>query len=189
MGRILAWLDECDTTTTKDSARRRVCRILPIRHPCRFSRWRRTGSILAIPFSTPLEAKVPRRAYFQFLPHENVPRVDRERIAPVVRCVLLSQGATKFSATTNRNGVRTSIRRCSGMNCPEKHPWTQCLIASAGAVLQRPVVVSAAQYPCDAFLLQQKFGIPTLMFGPVWRWRASAQRRRMRSNRIRDSNR
>lgn len=27
-------------------------------------------------------------------------------------------------------------------------------------------VVTAAPYPCDAFLMQRKYGIPTLLFGP-----------------------
>ena len=33
-------------------------------------------------------------------------------------------------------------------------------------MLKREVPVSAAEYPCDAFILQREYGIPTLLFGP-----------------------
>ncbi len=46
------------------------------------------------------------------------------------------------------------------------HPWTRCLARSASAVLGRRAMVTAAEFPCDAFLLQNFFGIPTLVFGP-----------------------
>jgi len=33
-------------------------------------------------------------------------------------------------------------------------------------VMGHPAVVTAAEYPCDAFLNQRYFGMPTLIFGP-----------------------
>ena len=46
------------------------------------------------------------------------------------------------------------------------HAWTQTLWRSAAAVLGKAPTVTAAEYPCDAFLNQLYFGIPTLVFGP-----------------------
>jgi len=37
---------------------------------------------------------------------------------------------------------------------------------SARQALDKKPVVTAAPYPCDAFLLHREFGIPTLVFGP-----------------------
>ena len=54
----------------------------------------------------------------------------------------------------------------SGHELAADHPWTRCLARAASAVLRRPVVPSAAEFPCDAFLMQNHFGIPTLIFGP-----------------------
>ena len=40
------------------------------------------------------------------------------------------------------------------------------MIASAAAALGKTPTVTAAPYPCDAFLIHREFGIPTLLFGP-----------------------
>jgi acetylornithine deacetylase len=40
------------------------------------------------------------------------------------------------------------------------------MVASAESLLGVKPTLSAAEYPCDAFILQKKFGIPTLIFGP-----------------------
>ena len=40
------------------------------------------------------------------------------------------------------------------------------MTGAARKVLGHEPVVSAAPYPCDAFLLHREFGIPTLLFGP-----------------------
>jgi acetylornithine deacetylase len=37
---------------------------------------------------------------------------------------------------------------------------------AAAAVLQREPLMTAAPYPCDAFIMHREFGIPTLIFGP-----------------------
>jgi len=47
-----------------------------------------------------------------------------------------------------------------------EHPWSRCMIASAAAALGKTPTVTAAPYPCDAFLIHREFGIPTLLFGP-----------------------
>ena len=46
------------------------------------------------------------------------------------------------------------------------HPWTRCLHAAARGVLGPEVPLTASEWPCDAFLNQKHFGIPTLVFGP-----------------------
>ena len=40
------------------------------------------------------------------------------------------------------------------------------MAASFQSVRQTAPVIGAAPYPCDAFLLQREWGIPTLLFGP-----------------------
>jgi acetylornithine deacetylase len=53
-----------------------------------------------------------------------------------------------------------------GHELPATHAWTACLHRQAEAVLRREVPVTAAEYPCDAFICQRLFDIPTLLFGP-----------------------
>src|SRR6185295_12128490 len=46
------------------------------------------------------------------------------------------------------------------------HPWTRCLHGAAGSILGKEAKLSASEWPCDAFLAQRYFEIPTLLFGP-----------------------
>lgn len=112
------------------------------------------------PWSVPLTARL--RVYFQFLPHEDETAVIRE-----VRASLRAfcQGDPFFRRHPPRwnDLIHLPLR---GHELPATHPWTRCLAASATACLGHAAQVTAAPYPCDAFLLQREFGIPTLLFGP-----------------------
>ena len=48
---------------------------------------------------------------------------------------------------------------------PADHPWTVCLLGAARGIVGEPAKVAASQWPCDAFI-HQRFGMPTLLFGP-----------------------
>jgi acetylornithine deacetylase len=113
-----------------------------------------------VPWSVPSSATV--RVYFQFLPHENVPAVTRT----------VERSLEKFCADDpffRSYPVKWKLLidpPLLGHELPEKHPWTQCMANSATVSLGRKAVVTAAPYPCDAFLLNREYGIPTLVFGP-----------------------
>ncbi|MEW6752048.1 MAG: M20/M25/M40 family metallo-hydrolase [Candidatus Latescibacterota bacterium] len=113
-----------------------------------------------VPWSVPLEAGV--RVYFQFLPHEDVPavvgRIRRSFEAFCRRDPFFRQHLPEWRPLVDPPLL--------GHELPARHPWTRCLAASAEACLGGPPPVSAAEYPCDAFLVQRCFGVPTLLFGP-----------------------
>lgn len=112
------------------------------------------------PLTVPLTATV--RTYWQFLPHEDVPAV-----LAAIRASLdaFCDGDPFF------RGHRPEWRELYyppllGHELAPDHPWAGCMERGARAALGRDPVVAAAPYPCDAFLVQREFGIPTLLFGP-----------------------
>jgi acetylornithine deacetylase len=113
-----------------------------------------------IPLSVPLKGRV--RIYFQFLPHEDVASVIAE----------IEQSFRRFCAEDAFFSLYKPEWRplldppLLGHELPLDHEWTQALGRGAAAVFEKPPTVTAAEYPCDAFLNQLYFGIPTLVFGP-----------------------
>jgi acetylornithine deacetylase len=113
-----------------------------------------------VPLSVPSEATL--RLYFQFLPHEDVPAVITD----------IRHSLKKFEKSDpffRRYPVKWKPLLGSpllGHELPLEHPWSRCMIASVAAALGKAPVVTAAPYPCDAFLVHRGFGIPTLLFGP-----------------------
>jgi acetylornithine deacetylase len=160
MGRILGWLDGW-TRKRRQIARGSAYADFPDPAPVQILAVEANRFDPTIPLSTPLEARV--RVYFQFLPHENVPQIVRELRQSFATFCRQDPFFRRYPPEW-RPYVDPPLL---GHELAANHPWTQCLVASAGAVLNRPVPVSAAEYPCDAFLLQREFGIPTLLFGPV----------------------
>ena len=82
-----------------------------------------------------------------------------------------------------------SIPRSWATSSPADHPWTRCLHGAAREHPRRAKRrLSASEWPCDAFLAQRYFEIPTLLFGPraraattptsTWRCRRSCARPR-----------
>lgn len=114
-----------------------------------------------IPWSVPLTARV--RVYFQFLPHEDVPAV----VAQIEESLRAFCDADPFFQGHPVEVHRLVDPPLLGHELPADHPWTLCLHRSARAVLgDDGAPLSAAEWPCDAFLTQREFGIPTLLFGP-----------------------
>jgi acetylornithine deacetylase len=114
-----------------------------------------------VPLSVPLKAGV--RVYLQFLPSEDVPAVIQS-----VRDSLTSFQAGDRFFRENPIGWRPLFDPpLLGHELAEDHPWTRRLAEAATAVTGRPAVITAAPYPCDAFLMHREFGIPTLLFGPA----------------------
>lgn len=114
-----------------------------------------------VPWSVPLEAKV--KLYFQFLPGEDV-ETELENIESSFREFCSADPFFKLHPPEWSYCVNPSLH---GHQLAATHPWTRTLHAAAESVLKAPVPVSAAEYPCDAFLVQNEFDIPTLLFGPV----------------------
>lgn len=113
-----------------------------------------------VPWSVPLEAKL--RLYFQFLPDEDVPAVIGE-IRKSFDAFCRKDAFFRQYPPAWRDVVYPPLL---GHELAADHPWTQALASAAAGVTKAPAVVSAAPYPCDAFMLQGQFGIPTLLFGP-----------------------
>jgi acetylornithine deacetylase len=114
----------------------------------------------AVPWSVPLDGRV--RVYFQFLPHEDVGRVLKS-VRASFHDFCSGDAFLRAHPPEWRNIVDPPLE---GHELDAGHPWTSCLAAAALAVLRRPVTATAAEFPCDAFINQNHFGIPTLVFGP-----------------------
>jgi len=159
MGRILAWIDRW-SADRKRIAKGEAYRDFEDPAPVQVLALEANRFDPGLPWSVPLTARV--RAYFQFLPHENVEAVVR--------------GIKTSFAEFCRHDPFFSRHRprwrdivyppLLGHELPADHAWTRCLEQSASAVLRHRVKAAAAEFPCDAFLLQNLFGIPTLIFGP-----------------------
>jgi acetylornithine deacetylase len=115
---------------------------------------------LDVPWSAPLMARA--RAYFQFLPHEDVSVV----IAEIKESFNAFCEADPFFSTYKPEWKPLFDPPLLGHELDLDHAWTKTLSACAASVVDPAPVVTAAEYPCDAFLNQNYFGMPTLIFGP-----------------------
>jgi len=113
-----------------------------------------------IPLSVPTRGAV--RAYFQLLPEEDADAV----IGKIRQSLLEFQASDPFFGQHSMEWKPLYDPPLLGHELEETHPWTECMRSSAQHVQGTEPVISAAPYPCDAFLLQREFGIPTLLFGP-----------------------
>jgi len=160
MGRLLGWIDRWA------KRRRKVPRGSAYKHfddpaPVQVLALEANRMEPGIPWAVPLKAGA--RVYFQFLPHEDVPEV----IAAIRES--LDRFCKKdpfFSAYPPRWEDMTSPPLL-GHELPETHEWTRCVVDSAWNVLGSAVRPASAPYPCDAFICQREFGIPSLLFGPA----------------------
>jgi acetylornithine deacetylase len=113
-----------------------------------------------VPWSVPLEARV--RVYFQFLPHEDVGLCVRQ-IEESLRDFADTDSFFRKHPLAVRRLVDPPLE---GHELAADHPWTRCLHGAARGVIGPDVPLTAAEWPCDAFLNQRHFDIPTLLFGP-----------------------
>ncbi|MBV8808052.1 MAG: M20/M25/M40 family metallo-hydrolase [Acidobacteriaceae bacterium] len=114
-----------------------------------------------VPLSVPVEAAV--RVYFQFLPGEDVAVLKKEILDSLAKLP-----ASDPFFRTHPIDCRTLFDPpLVGHELAEDHPWMKQMVSAAADVTARSPIVTAAPYPCDAFILQREFGIPTLLFGPA----------------------
>ncbi len=159
MGRLLGWVDRLATQRSKLPTDRAYARF-PDRVPVQVLAVEANRLDPEVPLSVPSRATV--RVYLQFLPEEDVDAVIRK----------IRKQLDRFCSADpffRKHPVRWEPligAPLYGHELALDHPWTSCMAASAGAVMGRQPVVTAAPYPCDAGLIQRDFGIPTLLFGP-----------------------
>lgn len=159
LGRLLGWVSEC--------ARRRsaltssgVYADFPDRVPVQVLAVEANRLDDEVPLSVPSRATV--RVYLQFLPEEDVDGV----ILGLKQNLAAFCGSDPFFKKYPVQWQPLIGGPLYGQEVETGHPWLECMQRSAAGALQRPVVTTAAPYPCDAGLLQREFGIPTLLFGP-----------------------
>jgi len=113
-----------------------------------------------LPLTVPLKARV--KVYFQFLPGEEVNTViDEIKSSFSAFCkndLFFSSNPPEWKALVDPPLL--------GHQLPADHDLTLALSRNASSILETPALVTGAGYPCDAFLNQQYFGMPTLIFGP-----------------------
>lgn len=159
MGRVLAWVDGW-TAKRRQVERGETYREFPDPAPVQVLALEANRFDPDIPWSVPLEARV--RVYFQFLPHEDV----HARSAAIEASLADFAARDPFFSRHPLELRRLVDPPLEGHELPADHPWTRCLHGAARAVLGPDAALSAAEWPCDAFLSQRHFGIPTLLFGP-----------------------
>jgi acetylornithine deacetylase len=159
MGRLLGWIDAW-AARRRQVDRGETYRGFPDPAPVQVLALEANRFDPDIPWSVPLEARV--RVYFQFLPHEDVGAGVRE----VETSLAAFAAADPFFRAHPVEVRRLVDPPLEGHELAADHPWTRCLHAAARGVLGAEVPLTAAEWPCDAFLNQKHFGIPTLVFGP-----------------------
>ena len=160
MGRLLGWVDQW--TLRRQAIRARgAYRDFADPAPVQVLALEANRFDPEVPWSTPQTARL--RLYFQFLPQEDVPAVLR-RVRRSFDAFCAKDPFFRAYPPTWHNIVDPPLL---GHELPATHPWTRTLAGAVAAVMGREATVSAAPYPCDAFLLQREFGIPTLLFGPT----------------------
>lgn len=113
-----------------------------------------------VPLSVPSHAVV--RVYFQFLPEEKPASVLRQ----IERSLRDFTRADPFFRLHPVGWKAVLGNPLDGHEIALDHPWTRCMAESAGRVLGRAAIVTAAPYPCDAGLIHRHFKMPVLLFGP-----------------------
>jgi len=115
---------------------------------------------LDVPLSVPLTSRV--RVYFQFLPHEDVTSV----IGAIRESFDSFCERDPFFKTHLPEWQALFDPPLIGHELPVDHEFNLCLASCFQEVVRKNPVVTGAEYPCDAFLNQNHFGMPTLIFGP-----------------------
>jgi acetylornithine deacetylase len=159
LGRLLGWLD---TWVQQRGATvgRGAYELIPDPAPVQVLAVEANRLEDEVPLSVPTAAAV--RVYFQFLPDEDVVAI----LGDVKASLKAFQSSDPFFRVHPIQWLPLYDPPLLGHELPLDHPWTQCMAQSAQRITRRPPVISAAPYPCDAFLMQREFGIPTLLFGP-----------------------
>lgn len=113
-----------------------------------------------VPLSVPLKAGV--RLYWQFLPSEDVTEV----LQNVQQSLRIFEQNDFFFRVHPIRWAPLYDPPLLGHEVPEDHAFVECMLQSGATMMGATPKLSAAPYPCDAFLMDREFGIPTLLFGP-----------------------
>ncbi len=159
MGRLLAWVGSW-AERRRQVDRGEAYRDFPDPAPVQVLALEANRFDRDVPWSVPLEARA--RLYFQFLPHEDV----SARAAEIERSLAEFARADPFFRGHPLVVGRLVDPPLEGHELAADHPWTRCLHSAARSVLGPEVPLTASEWPCDAFLNQKHFGIPTLLLGP-----------------------
>jgi len=159
MGRLIGWVDQW-AGMRRTLAAKGAYKAFPNPTPVQILAIEAGSLAPDAPWATPLTARL--RVFFQFLPHENISAI----ISKVKRSLASFCKSDPFFRRYPPSWRDVVDPPLLGHELPARHEWTKCLTRCAEAVLRRPVTVTAAPYPCDAFICQREFNIPTLIFGP-----------------------
>lgn len=159
MGRLLGWVEEC-AKLRRQVETKSAYRDFPDRTPVQVLAVEANRTDEDVPLSVPSRATV--RVYFQFLPEEDVEGI----LSGLERRLAVFCRHDPFFAKYPVQWSPLIGGPLYGHELEKEHAWLQCMEASAGRAMGRPVVTTAAPYPCDAGLIHRDFGIPTLLFGP-----------------------
>jgi acetylornithine deacetylase len=159
MGRLLGWIDSWSVMRRK-LERGEAYRSFSDPAPVQVLALEANRFDDNIPWSVPLNARV--RLYFQFLPHEDVAAV----ICEVQKSFRSFCQEDPFFSIYRPEWKAIVDPPLLGHELPVDHDWTKSLFSCATAALGTAPALTAAEYPCDAFINQREFGIPTLVFGP-----------------------
>lgn len=160
LGRLLQWIGEWTDRRSRTEAAGAYAAV-PDPAPVQVLAIQANRLDRDTPLSVPLQATV--RVYWQFLPDEDMPAL----LASVKESLDHFQQSDPFFRTHPIAWKPLYDPPLLGHELPENHPWTKCLAGAVASACATAARVSAAPYPCDAFLLQREFGIPTLLFGPA----------------------
>jgi acetylornithine deacetylase len=159
MGRLLGWIDSW-ATQRRGIARGETYRDFSDPAPVQVLALEAKRLDFDTPLSVPLSATV--RVYFQFLPQEDVPSVIgkiRESLASFCQ-------NDPFFCDHPPSWNPIFDPPLLGHDLAVDDPWTRSLVRGVGAALGTSPTLTAAQFPCDGFINQNEFHIPTLIFGP-----------------------
>ncbi len=158
-GRLLGWIDSW-VTRRKNVARGSAYHDFEDPAPVQVLAIEAKRLDLDTPLSVPLSSTV--RVYFQFLPHEDALMVIRE-----IRESLESFCQSDPFFRSHRPDWKPIFHPpLLGHELATDHEWTMCLVKNATAALATRPTLTAAQFPCDGFINQNEFQMPTLIFGP-----------------------
>ena len=159
IGRVLAWIDSWAARRKRVERSHGPYADFPDPAPVQVLAVEANTFDREVPWSVPMLARV--RAYFQFLPGEDV-----EAVLRAVESSLADFGASDaFFRRYPLRFERVLDPPLHGHEQPADHPWSACLLGAARGVVGDAARLTASQWPCDAFI-HQRFGMPTLLFGP-----------------------
>lgn len=159
VGRLLGWVDGW-VERRRQIPRGEAYASFPDPAPVQVLAVEANTTARELPYSVPLTATV--RMYFQFLPYEEPVEVMTEVRASLDRFC----ADDPFFRVYPPQWKPAFDPPLKGHELAPTHPWSRCFIECATESLGRRPEVTAAPYPCDAFLAHREFGIPTLLFGP-----------------------